>query len=421
MRASGAERLRVEVLGPIRVLDGDGREITPAGALQRRLLALLVVRRGHVVSADAAIEALWPTGRPRDPAAALQNQLYRLRRDLPAGVVESTGNGYRLEPSSIELDADRLIEALHRGATLDGAALSALDAVLARWHGPAYPELADVGEGRTEAARLEELRVQAAEARAEHRLAAGDTDGLVVELTALADDHQFRERPRALLLAALAATGRTIEALRVYDDFRRQLGDELGIEPSPSLTAQHADLLRGIAPEAWAPVSRLPVPVTSLVGRDALVAELIAAVGDHRLVTLVGPSGVGKTRLLVELGRRLLAGRPSRPVVLCELASSTEESAVDAVAAALAIEGRPAGGLAERVATVLADTELVLLLDNCEHVLDAVAGLVDRLLAGCPHVLAVATSQERLRVAGEHVRRVPPLASSADGGPAVEL
>jgi predicted ATPase len=222
-------------------------------------------------------------------------------------------------------------------------------------------------------------------------------------------------------MATLAATGRTVEALRVYDDFRRLLGDELGIEPSPTLRAQHAELLRGAPAQAWAPVSRLPVPVTSLVGRDGLVAELAAAIGVDRLVTLVGPSGVGKTRLLVELGHRLLAVRQSRPVVLCELASATEESAVDAVAAALAIEGRPAGGLAERVVTVLADTELVLLLDNCEHVLDAVAALVDRLLAGCPNVLIVATSQERLRVAGEQVRRVPTLPSSGDGGPAVEL
>src|SRR6187397_2198403 len=124
MRASGAERLRVEVLGPIRVLGGDGRDVTPDGVLQRRLLALLVVRRGHVVSPDSAIEALWPTGRPRDPAAALQNHLYRLRRDLPAGVVESTANGYRLDPSAIELDADRLAEALSAGPAMDGAAMS---------------------------------------------------------------------------------------------------------------------------------------------------------------------------------------------------------------------------------------------------------------------------------------------------------
>src|SRR5262245_56635293 len=127
MRASGAKRLRVEVLGPIRVVDGDGRDVTPDGALQRRLLALLVVRRGHVVSADAAIEALWPTGRPRDPGAALQNHLYRLRRELPAGVVESTANGYRLEPSAIELDVDLLADALHGNDTPDGATLSAID------------------------------------------------------------------------------------------------------------------------------------------------------------------------------------------------------------------------------------------------------------------------------------------------------
>ena len=171
-------------------------------------------------------------------------------------------------------------------------------------------------------------------------------------------------------MAALAAAGRNVEALRVYDDFRRLLGEELGIEPSPELAAQHAALLRGSVATEWAPASRLPAPVTSLVGREDLVAELTAMIDDHRLVTLVGPGGVGKTRLLVELGRRLDAARAERPVVLCELATATEESAVDVVAAALEIDGRPTVGLAARVATVIADTAIVLLLDNCEHVLD---------------------------------------------------
>ena len=194
------------------------------------------------MSADAAIEALWPERRPRDPAAALHNHLFRLRRGLPDGVIESTGDGYRLDPSSIDLDADRLAAALN---ARDQPTSPAIDDVLARWQGPAYPELADVDDGRAESTRLDELRIRAVEARAERRLAAGATDGLVVELAALADEEPLRERPRALLMAALAASGRTVEALRVYDDFRRRLGDELGIEPSPALAAQHAALLGG--------------------------------------------------------------------------------------------------------------------------------------------------------------------------------
>jgi pentatricopeptide repeat protein len=411
--------LFVDVLGPIRVRDADGRDVTPEGTLQRRLLAFLVLRRGHVVSADAAIDALWPTRPPRDPVAALHNHVFRLRRSFPAAI-ESVGTGYRLLPSLLDLDADRLATALNANGA-DPEAIATVDEVLARWQGAAYPELDDVDDGRAEAIRLDELRVRAEERRAEWRLATGDTDGLIVQLAALADEEPLRERPRALLMSALARAGRTAEALRVYDDFRRRLGDELGIDPSPALAAQHADLLGGTGAAAWAPASRLPLAATSLVGREPLVAEVLATVEAHRLVTLIGPGGVGKTRLLVEFGHRLRAAYPDRPVVMCELAAAPAESAVDAVAAALGIEGRPGVGLAERVAAVLEGTEMVLLLDNCEHVLDAVAGLVDVLLTRCPDVRVVTTSRERLRVPAERLCAVPTLSVGSLDAPALRL
>ncbi|MDX5310384.1 MAG: AfsR/SARP family transcriptional regulator, partial [Rhodococcus sp. (in: high G+C Gram-positive bacteria)] len=339
--ATGGDRVRVEVLGPIRVLDGDRRDITPDGLLQRRLLALLVLRRGRVVPAHSAVDALWPSRLPADPAAALQNHMFRLRRGLPHGLIESVGEGYRLDPARVEVDADRLV-AVSTGGTTDAAEI---EAVLARWQGPAYPELDDVDEARVEATRLEELRFRAREVRAEARLARGDTDGLVAELAALADAQPSRERPRGLLMTALAATGRRAEALRVYDDFRRLIGDELGIEPSPALAAHHTELLAGATDRVWAPVGRLPVPATSLVGRDALAAEVTGLTESGRLVTLVGPGGVGKTRLLLETGHRLRAARPDRPVVLCELATAEPDSAVDVVAAALRIDARPGTAL----------------------------------------------------------------------------
>jgi predicted ATPase/DNA-binding SARP family transcriptional activator len=403
------DRLHVEVLGPLRASDSVGRDVTPDGALQRRLLALLVLRRGRVVSVDEAVEALWPAVRPRDPVAALHNHVSRLRRGLPDGVIESADPGYRADPARIDLDADRLAAALNAHAPTDPGVLATIDDLLERWRGPAYAELDDVDDGRAEASRLDELRVRALEARAEGRLASGAADELVTQLAALAADEPLRERPRALLMTALARAGRTVEALRVYDDFRRLLGDELGIEPSPALIAQHAALLQGTDGVEWTPATRLPLPITSLVGRDSLVAELIAMVDAHRMITLIGPGGVGKTRLLGELGQRLCTARPERPVVMCELATATEESAVDVVAAALGIDGRPGVGLADRVAAVLADTEIVLLLDNCEHVLDPVAHLVERLLGACPGVSMVATSRERLRAPGEQLHAVPTL------------
>jgi predicted ATPase/DNA-binding SARP family transcriptional activator len=420
MSADG--RLRVDVLGPIRVRTPDDRDLTPPGLLQRRLLALLVLRRGRVVSVDTAIEAIWPEQRPRDPAAALHNHLFRLRRDLGDDLIESTSSGYRLDPSLIDLDADRLAAALSARDSAEPTVQATIDELLDRWHGPAYPELDDVDDGRAEAVRLGELRIRARETRAERELAGEVTDRLVVELAALADEEPLRERPRALLMTALAKSGRNVEALRVYDDFRRLLSDELGIEPSPALAAQHASLLGGVPDEVrWTPATRLPAPVTSLIGRDALVTELLATLETHRLVTLIGPGGVGKTRLLTEIGVRLRDGRTDRPVVMCELAAASPESAVDVVAAALALDGRPDAGLPDRVAAALADTEIVLLLDNCEHVLDPIAGLAERLLAACPGVMVVATSRERLRVPGEQLCSVPPLSTAAADAPAVRL
>jgi predicted ATPase/DNA-binding SARP family transcriptional activator len=414
-------RLWIDVLGPLRVRDAAGTDVTPAGMLQRRLLALLVLHRSRVVSADAAIDALWADQPPRDPVAALQNHLFRLRRSLPGGVIESVGADYRLAAHYIELDADRLVAVVYADEPVGARRRAALDEVLGRWRGPAYPEMADVDDGRAEAVRLEELRLRAIEMRAECRLAVGDTDGLAADLAALAEAEPLRERPRSLLMAALSATGRRVEALRVFDDFRRLLSDELGIAPSPALAGQHADLLAGTAPADWAPDQQLPLAVTSLVGRDALVTEVAALAEAHRLVTLVGPGGVGKTRLVIEVGEQLRAARPARPVVLCELATATAESAIDVVAAALGIDARPGVALVDRVATVIGDRAIVVLIDNCEHVLDAVAELAGLVLARCVNLRLVATSRERLRVPGEQLCTVPPLLVGGDDAPAVRL
>jgi DNA-binding SARP family transcriptional activator len=203
-------------------------------------LALLVLRRGQVVSPDVAIDVVWPVRRPRDPLAALHNHLFRLRRGLPHDVIESAGDGYRLDPSRIDVDADRLAAAVSRGQQLDPADVATIDEALDRWHGPAYPELDNFDDGRVEAVRLDELRIRAVEVRAESRLAAGHVDGVVVELAALAAEEPLRERPRALLMTALSRSGRTVEALRVYDDFRRLLSDELGIEPAKRVGRRRA-------------------------------------------------------------------------------------------------------------------------------------------------------------------------------------
>ena len=416
------DRLQVDVLGPLRARDPHGRDVTPDGALQRRLLALLVLRRGQVVSPDAAIEVLWPVRRPRDPLAALHNHLFRLRRGLPLDVIESVGDGYRLRSVA---DRSRRRPAGRRGERRP-----------ARRSAPSSRRSTTSSPAGTARRTRSSTTSTADGSRRSAWTSCGSApwrcapSGGWRPATSTAPssssprwrtEEPLRERPRALLMTALTRAGRTVEALRVYDDFRRLLGDELGIDPSPALAAQHAGLLGGVGEAGWAPASRLPVPVTSLVGREALLDEVLAMVDANRLVTLIGPGGVGKTRMLVEVGARLRAASPDRAVVMCELAAATEDSAVDAVAAALAIDGRPGVGLADRVAAVLADTDAVLLLDNCEHVLEPIAGLVEALLARCPNVAVLATSRERLRVGGERLCTVPTLAVTADDAPAVEL
>lgn len=413
--------VHVEVLGPLRVVDGERRDRSPRGALQQRLLALLVLHRGRVVSADAVVDALWPTGRPDDPVAALHNHVSRLRASLPGCRIDSVGDGYRLDPATVDVDADVLADLVSRDPVADPAVLDALESLLARWAGPAYAELEEVPDARIEAQRLEELRVRAREVRAEALLARGTTDGLVADLNALCAAEPLRERPRALLMQALTAAGRQAEALRVYDDFRRLLADELGTEPSPVLTVQHLDLLAGATGPGWHLTTSLPVPATSLVGRDRAADDLAALVDATRLVSLVGPGGVGKTRLLVELGQRLRDARTDRPVVLCELATADGDSLVDVVAGALGIDARPGVPVADHLLRTLAASELVLLLDNCEHVLAPAAELVERLLARCPHVQVATSSRERLRVGGEHVWPVPPLPVQDGATTAVDL
>jgi predicted ATPase/DNA-binding SARP family transcriptional activator len=415
-------RVLVQVLGPLRVLDPDGSDLTPAGVLQRRLLALLVLRRGRVVSADSAIDALWPDRPPRDPNGALQNHLSRLRQAMPPETIASIGDGYRLDPDRVEVDCDQLADLLAAEPSDD--AIAGLDAVLHRWHGPAFVELDDLDEARIEAGRLAELRLRGRERSAEHRLTVGATDGLVADLVALCDDEPLRERPRSLLMGALAAGGRHAEALRAYDDFRRHLGDELGIDPSPALVAQHATILAGPESTAtgdWSRTAPLPLPATSLIGRERLEAEATALVTSSRLVSLVGPGGVGKTRLLLEIGHLLCAADTHRPLVLCELSAADASSVAATVAGSLGVDLRPSVDPVDQLAGVVRDTELVVLLDNCEHVLSTLAELVQRLLGRCPRLRFVATSRERLRVPGEHVCLVPALPTEGRDAPAVQL
>ena len=326
-----------------------------------------------------------------------------------------------------ELDAtrfDRLVE-LARTSLDPGAAVELLDEALGLWRGPAYAEFADEQFVAAEAARLTELRLGAVEHRAELLLALGRHAELLAPLGRFTAEHPLRERARAALMLAQYRSGRTADALAVFRDLRERLVTELGIEPSPTVQQLHADLLaQRLEPVAAPapPARNLPAPVTSFVGREADVAAVSAALPKARLLTLTGVGGVGKTRLALAVAAASEASYPDG-ARLCELAPVAEPDAVPAaVATALGVT-QPGGTTEDGVVAALHHRCLLLVLDNCEHLVEAAGRLAYRLIAECPRVTVLATSRQPLAVDGEHRRLVAPLPLPApdDPGPAVQL
>ncbi|HTJ37558.1 MAG TPA: BTAD domain-containing putative transcriptional regulator [Dactylosporangium sp.] len=392
--------MRFAILGPLEVRDDAGRPVAVGGPKPRALLVRLLLAAGRVVPSD---------GLGGDTANAVQAQVSRLRRALPDEPIEFTGGGYRIVVDPQDVDVHRFDALARDGHRLLAAgdfktAASVLQEALNLWRGPALADLPDAG---AQVARLEEARLAAAEdlAEAELALPEGTPIGALRRLVA---EHPFRERLRGQLMRALHAAGRTAEALAEFDDARRLLAAELGADPSAELAALHLSILRAQAPPPAR--STLPAPLTRLVGREAELDRL-AGLRGARLVTLLGPGGAGKTRLALEA-----AARDGREAGLVDL-SRVEDGALvpHAVAGALGLRAAglaPAGGDADPVrplAAALADRELLLVVDNCEQVLDAVAGLLRTLLAECPGLAALATSREPLGLTGEVLVPLGPL------------
>lgn len=232
--------VRIDILGPFEVHDGDGAEVRLPAGRARALLALLVIERGRVVSVDRILEALWGARPPSTAPKAVQGYVSQLRRALGESPILTRAPGYALRADALELDAARF-EALaadgRRRLEDDdhGEAVRALEEALALWRGPALTDFAFEDFAQAELRRLEELRLSATEDRIEAVLGAGRVAGLPVELDALVDAHPLRERLRAQAMLALYRTGRQADALAVYREGRRRLADELGVEPGPEL------------------------------------------------------------------------------------------------------------------------------------------------------------------------------------------
>src|ERR671931_556291 len=414
----GAERADFGLLGPLSV-SREGTELTLGGPKQRALLAILLLDANQAVSADRLIDALWGDHPPDTAKNTLQVYVSQLRKLLPEGSLETVAPGYRLAVDPHALDLSRFEELAQQGRAALGigdaaTAAQALGAALALWRGPALADLALEEFAQAEAARLEELRLGVLEDRIEADLALGRHGPLVAELEHLIVENPFRERLRAQLMLALYRSGRQAEALAVYQRTRRTLVDELGIEPAESLRQLEQAILAHDpsldAPAGGGTAETIPAPPTPLLGRERELATLseLCRRDDVRLVTLTGIGGIGKTRLAVELARRL-APEFRDGARMADLATIHDPTFVPrALLQALDLPDA-AQDPEEALVQALGGAQLLLLVDNLEQVLDA-APMIARLVEAAPGVTFIATSRAPLHVAAEREFAVPPLA-----------
>ncbi|WP_063813856.1 BTAD domain-containing putative transcriptional regulator [Herbidospora daliensis] len=427
--------MRFAILGPLDVRRDDGTPVELTGPRGRTLLAALALDAGRVVPTSRLIDVLYGATPPAGAANALQAQVSRLRTAL-GGHITHTPAGYRLDTDPGDVDAHRFerLTAEHR-----------FTEALALWRGPALDGLPETL--RTAAARLTELHLTAylglvdAEPGSPALLTGTATVPGLPEMIAR---HPLHEGLRARHITALAATGRPAEALTAYEEARRLLDEELGATPSAELTAAYLSVLRGGAPPAapgtpadstagFSAAARVetashdpipervgvPVLYTELVGREAELAAIREMMATARLVTLTGPGGTGKTRLAAEA-----CAHADRPVYFVELAPLADAGEVpQAVLSTLGLrEGRllkqdaqPVADPADRIAAAIGDRPMLIVLDNCEHLVEAAAAFAARLLAACPGLRILATSREPLAIAAERLCPIPPLALPPSG------
>jgi predicted ATPase/DNA-binding SARP family transcriptional activator len=412
------------MLGLLTVRAADGSPVPVTGARLRTLLILLALDAGRVVSASRLVDGVWGDEPPVEAANALQALVSRLRRT--GLTIESRPTGYLLALDAGEVDLRRFETLAARGraalATDPVTSAAVLRDALALWRGPALADAATAAFAQAPVARLSELRLAALGDRIEADLATGGAD-LVPELESLVAEHPLRERFAGLLMRALAAAGRTADALAVFARVRDTLADRLGADPSAELTTLHVELLRAPAAPEERKKTNLRAGLTSFVGRDKELATVTTMVGDARLVTLTGPGGSGKTRLATEAGRELVDRQPGG-VWFVELAPVGDGADVpQAVLSALGLRAQPvvvtspgrgrpepAEAPIDRLAAALSTRSVLLVLDNCEHLIGAAAAVVDRLLGDCPGLRVLATSREPLGITGETLWPVDPLA-----------
>ncbi|MFF3753164.1 BTAD domain-containing putative transcriptional regulator [Streptomyces sp. NPDC002018] len=460
---------RYHVLGATRAVRQDGTEVPLSGARLRALLVALAAAGGRTVTTGRLAVQVWGEDEvpPADGTAALQALVGRLRRALGGEAVASAPGGYRLAVRPEAVDLFRFEQLAGEGtAALDAddpeRAAGALDEALALWEGPALADLPGRGTEPT-AVRAERLLTEARRARLAAEVGRGRPAHALAGLASLAAEQPLDEPLQALRIRALRAAGRPAEALQAYEDMRTLLVERLGTGPGHELRALHAELLAGEEPAPPAPAGRdapggfrpgpvrapvrpsgrpsvreasapafparpagsgnLRTPLTSFVGREPELAALATELRTARLITLTGPGGAGKTRLSLEAAAAS-AGIWPDGVRVVELAPVHDAGAVpEAVLTALGARETVVRGPAAadegprdpllRLTEHCGQRRTLIVLDNCEHLIDAAAVLAETLLTACPGVSVLATSREPLGVPGESVRVVDPLPQEA--------
>lgn len=398
--------VQFEVLGPLRAREGT--EIDVHRPSHRRLLAILALDAGRRISTDVLIDRFWPDRPPPTAKAALQTHVSALRKILGKGAIVTEGHGYRLEVNATSLDASEFLrlgeESKGRADRRDwDSALSTAEDALHLWRGRPFSELMDDDFAQPAIAKLEELHLQLVEIRAEALLGLGRPADVLPDLESLVIEHPLREHLWEHLMTARYRLGRHAEALRAYQEVSQHLA-EIGLEPGGRLRRLEDRILLHDKTLTQTP-HNLPLELSNFIGREEEMNQTSKLLSEHRLVTLTGAGGSGKTRLAIQVARRMLHRFPDG-VWLVELAATRDPDMV-ATEIARVVGLKPKGDdVLEVIAEATTGEKILILLDNCEHLLEGCAATTQRLLQSSPKLKILATSREPLRVPGESVYKI---------------
>ncbi|MEU5863346.1 BTAD domain-containing putative transcriptional regulator, partial [Nonomuraea sp. NPDC047529] len=422
--------MRVGLLGPFEVRNPEGTTVEVPGVRLRALLAALALEPGRIVTRARLVDWIWGARPPADEINALQALVSRLRRLLPEGVIEAESGGYRLAVPREAVDVCRFEQLIVQARSAEPAdRADLLRSALELWRGAPMSDIVMQDSDTFDAVvtRLDDLHVDAIGDRVEADLRLGRGAELVSELTGLVAAYPLREGFVAALMRALAEAGRGNEALTVYQRTRERLAEELGADPSAELSALHTALLRGeLGERADNRRTNLRAELTSFVGRHDDVAAVAGLAARYRLVTLTGAGGSGKTRLATETARTMLAELPDGAwlVELAPVRAGGELAQAALTTIGLRDQGLLGGARGgdpmDRLITAIRDRAILLILDNCEHVVEAAAAFADRLLGECRGLRVLATSREPLGITGEVLWQVEPLTLPTEGAAPAE-